>query len=76
MILSGNALVKFRTSERVGPGDVRCPINMSTPRQKKDSAQPLRTRRLRGKFVFAQNSTAETPSTPRLRREKRFSKRL
>ena len=40
------------------------------------SAHPRRTRRLRGEFVFRQNSTAETPSTPRLRREKHFPDRL
>ncbi len=38
----------------------------------KDSAPPLRTRRLCGELVFGRNSTAETQSTQRLRREKAF----
>ena len=38
--------------------------------REKDSAQTLRTGRPRGEFVFGQNSTAETQSTPRLRGER------
>jgi len=49
-------------------------ISLASPSEfvRKDSAPPLRTRRLCGELFFWQNSTAETQSALRLRRESVF----